>query len=143
MARTAAYSSKNVTATLDGVQVIGLWDGDDAILVTPGVERGVGLVGADGSSIFSISPDQSATISVKLQQTSATNRQLEQKLKAQEAGALVTSFPFDVIDRGNGGGGSTDQCFIQAAPTFSRGKAAVMVEWILWTGSWERKIPNP
>lgn len=142
MAKSAAYSMINVSAVLDGLAVIGLWDGDDAVVVTPGVDIGTLLVGADGSSIFSQSADKSARISLKLQHTSATHRQLMQKLAQQRAGRLI-GFTLDVKDIGSGEGGTTDQAFIATAPADSKGKNAVVREWVLVTGDWEPLIPNP
>ena len=85
MAQTSAYSMLNVTVTLDGLAVRGLFDGDDAITVTQGADVGTMLVGADGSSLFSQTADRSAQISIKLQHTSPTHRQLIQRWKQQRA----------------------------------------------------------
>jgi hypothetical protein len=41
MAKTSAYSMLNVTATCDGLAVRGLFDGDDAIVVTQGADVGI------------------------------------------------------------------------------------------------------
>lgn len=140
--KTSSYSMLNVAATLDGLQVQGFWDGDDAITVTEGADVGTGLVGADGSSIFSQSADNSARISLKLQHTSPTHRQLMQKWAQQRAGRSI-GFPFAVKETGSGGGGVTDQAFIAVAPVHNEGKNASVREWVLWTGDWRPEIPNP
>jgi hypothetical protein len=133
----------NVSATLDRRDVKGLWDGDDAISVTEGADVGTGLVGADGSSIFSISADQSAQISIKLQHTSPTHRFLHQKLKTMRAkGANATFFSFSVKDKVSGEGGTADKCMIMKAPDDQKGKNASQREWVLWTGEWMPEIPN-
>ncbi len=143
MANSTAYSMVNVSATLDGQTVQGLWDGDDAIVVTQGAAAGSGLVGADGSSIFSISADKSAQISLKLQHTSPTHRLLHQKLKRQKAlGSVAAAFPFSFIDVGSNEGGSSDRVFVMTAPNDSKGKAAVVREWVLWAGEWNSEIPE-
>lgn len=141
MSKTSTYSMLNVTATLDGVQVRGLFDGDDAISVTPGADVGSLMVGADGCSMFSQSADKSATISIKLQHTSPTHRQLSQKLKQQRAGRLL-GFPFSFIDSGSGEGGTGDKCFISQAPTDSKGTNATVREWTIVVGDWNQNIPN-
>lgn len=141
MAKSSAYSFLNVSAILDGVQVTGFWDGDDAVTVEPAVDIGTGLVGADGSSIFSQSTDNSVTITLRVQHTSPTHRQLEQKLARQRAGVL-DGFAFSVKDKRSGEGGSTSQAFIQAVPTKSYGKAATVREWVLWAGEWNREVPS-
>ena len=143
MAKTSAYSMINVSATLDRRDVKGLWDGDDAIVVTQGSDVGTGLVGADGSSIFSISADQSAQISIKLQHTSPTHRFLSQKLKQHRArGANATTFSFSIKDKVSGEGGTADKCYIMTAPEDSKGVNATVREWVLWTGDWNPEIPN-
>jgi len=143
MANSTAYSMVNVSATLDGQTVQGLWDGDDAIVVTRGADVGSGLVGADGSSIFSITADKSAQISIKLQHTSPTHRLLHQKLKRQQAlGSVAAAFPFSFIDIGSNEGGSSDRVFVMTAPADSKGKNAVVREWVLWAGEWNAEIPS-
>lgn len=142
MPKSSTYSMLNVVATLDGQRIIGFWDGDDAITVTPGADIGTGLVGADGSSIFSQSANKSASISLKLQPTSAAHRLLSQKLALQRAGGKIVGFPFDVLELQSGEGGTAEQCFIQGAPEDSKGVNATVRDWTLWTGDWEPAIPN-
>lgn len=143
MATTSAYSMVNVTATVDGQQVQGLWDGDDAIIVTQSSDKGTGLIGADGSGIFSISANKAASISIKLQHTSPTHRLLSQKMKRQQAlGGTAAAFPFALMDAASGEGGSADKCYIQAAPADSKGVNATVREWILWTSEWTPEVPN-
>jgi hypothetical protein len=143
MAKTSAYSMINVSATLDRRDVKGLWDGDDAIVVSQGADVSTMLIGADGSSIVSISADHSAQISVKLQHTSPTHRFLSQKLKQLRArGANATAFSFSIKDKVSGEGGTADQCYIMTAPEDSKGKNAAVREWVLITGEWNPEIPN-
>lgn len=142
MAKSSAYSIKNVAATLDGQRVVGLWDGDDAVVITPLTDVGTMLVGADGSSIFSQSANNGATITLRLQHTSPTHRNLMQKLQRQRAdGVRVSGFPFVLIDVDSNEGGSTDQCFIQTAPNDEKGVNAAAREWVLVTGDWKPEIP--
>ena len=76
MARATTYSMLNVAATLDGRDVVGLFEGDDAITVEPGAEVGTLMVGAKGDTVFSQTADRSARITVNLQHTSPTHREL-------------------------------------------------------------------
>lgn len=143
MAKTSAYSFINVSATLDRRDIKGFWEGDDAIVVTQGADVGTPLVGADGSSIFSISADQSAQISIKLQHTSPMHRFLSQRLRQTRArGAQVATFPFSFKDKVSGEGGVASSCFIMTAPEDSKGTNATVREWVLWTGEWSAEIPN-
>lgn len=138
---TSSYAYKNVQATLDGLTVRGLFDGDDAISVERGADVGTLLVGADGSSIFSQSSNESAQITLRLQHTSPTHRQLLQKERQQRAGRLI-GFPFDLIETGSGEGGTADKCFIMQGPTDSKGENASVREWVIITGNWTPNIPN-
>ena len=143
MALTSAYSYTNTANTLDGQLIQGLWDGDDAISIAPGADKGTGLIGADGSGIFSVSANKSATITIRLQHTSPTHRLLQQKLKRQQALASpATAFPVTAYDTSSGEGGTADRCFIQSAPTDTKGANATVREWVLWTAEFIPEIPN-
>lgn len=142
MSKSSAFSMKNVATTIDGQSVIGLWDGDDAVSIEPLAEVGTMLVGADGSSIFSQSANEGAKITIRLQHTSPTHRLLHQRWARQKArGVRVRGFPVAVIDVDSGEGGSTDDAYIQAAPTDQKGTNAAMREWVLVTGQWKPSIP--
>ena len=141
--RTSAYSYINVTATIDRRTIQGLWEGDDAVEVSFNEDRGTGITGADGDSLFSISANKSAAVTLRLQQASPTHRLLMQKLKQQQArGAAFGGFSFSVKDRVSGEGGSCDKVFIQTAPGKSYGVAAAPREWVLWCGAYIEEIPN-
>lgn len=138
-----AYSFNNVAVVVDGQNVVGFWDGDDAVTIEPLSEVGTMLVGADGSSIFSQTANEGATITLRLQHTSPTHRLLHQKWARQKAkGVRTRGFPLSVTDVDSGEGGATDQVFIQAAPTDSKGISAVTREWVLVTGNWKPNVPN-
>lgn len=142
--KSSAYSMKNVASTIDGQAVIGVWDGDDAVVIEPLVDSGVMVVGADGSSIFSQSANEGATITIRLQHTSPTHRLLHQRLARQKArGVRIVGFPISIIDIDSGEGGSTDQAFIQRPPSDSKGVNAVVREWVLVTGQWKPEVPKP
>jgi hypothetical protein len=141
--KSAAYSMKNVAIVIDGQMVLGLWDGDDAVQVAPITEVGTMMVGADGSSIFSVHANEGATITVRLQHTSPAHRQLMQKLQRQRAvGCRQLGFPISILDVCSNEGGATDAAFIQAAPNDQKGVNAAAREWVLVTGQWRPEIPN-
>jgi hypothetical protein len=143
MTSSTAYSMLNVIATVDGQAVVGAWDGDDAIVVTPGADKGSGLIGADGSGLFSVSADKSAMISIKVMHTSPTHRLLLQKMKRQQArGGNAAAFPFSFMDTVSGEGGVADKCYIQSAPADQKGKAATVREWTLWTAEYAPEVTN-
>jgi hypothetical protein len=133
---------KNVAGTVDGQDIQGVWDGDDAVSVEPWEDTGTLLVGADGTSLFSQYAHDAARITIRLQHTSPTHRLLSQKLARQKTrGVRLTGFPLHLIDIDSNEGGSTSQAFIQGEPTDAKGKAATVREWTLVTGSWKREIP--
>lgn len=139
--KTAIYSALNVVATIDGLRVVGLWDGDDAIVVEPGADKGALMNGADGDSIFSQSANRSARLTFRLMHTSVTHRTLLQKLAVQEAGRLA-GFKVSLFDNRSGEGGATDQAFIEKAPNDQKGVNASQREWVLVCGQWNREIPR-
>ena len=141
MAQHSTYNAADVVFLLDSLQVDGWAPGDNAI-VAARADRGSGLVGMGGSSIFSASNNKSGTITLRLLPTSRANRRLEQKLARQEAGGRYTPFPVSCRDIGNGGGFTAEKCSIQSAPDFSRGDNATPVEWVLWSGALQFLIPN-
>lgn len=141
MSITSSYSYIDVTCTLNQRSILGMWEGDDAIAVSEGEDIGTGLIGADGSGIFSQHAGKGAQISIKLQHTSPTHRYLTQLLEQQREGGL-NGVPFTVQDRRSGEGGTADKCFIMQAPATEKGKAATMREWVLWTSQYDRSIPN-
>jgi hypothetical protein len=142
-AHTTSYSMTNVVATVDRRQIIGFWDGDDVVSVAMSGNVSTTMVGADGSSINSVSADKSAEISIKLQHTSPTHRFLHQKLKQMRArGANATPFSFTVKDKVSGEGGVADKCVIMTAPADGKGKNASMREWKLTTGEFIPEIPG-
>lgn len=139
--KTSIYSAANVVVMIDGLRVVGLWDGDDAVQVAPGADLGVGMVGADGEAIFSQSVNLSATITLRLQHTSATHRRLTQRGIQQKQGRQ-NGMPFSVMDTRSGEGGASDQVFILTRPTDAKGVAAGPREWVLWTGNYEEAVPR-
>lgn len=142
--KSSAYSMKNVAITVDGQAVIGVWDDDNAVQIEPVEDVGSLTVGADGSSIFSQSANEAATITLRLQHTSPTHRLLHERWARQRArGIRVVGFPVTVMDVDSGEGGSTDQAFIMTGPSDGKGKTATVREWVLVTGQWKPEIPRP
>lgn len=138
--KTTFYSFVNVVAMIDGLRVVGNWDGDDAIAITPVEDVGALLQGADGSSIFSQYATEGVTISIKVQHQSPTHIQLEQLLAVQKTARGTQGFPVSITDTRSGESGSTEQAFIQGRPEVGYGKNATVRDWTLVVGSWETAI---
>lgn len=132
---------ENCVAVLDGRQVTGFYDGDDVVAITFRSDVGNMVVGADGCAVFSQFTDLSVTISLKLQHTSPTHQQLVRLYKVTRGG-LPRGVPFTVNDAISNEGGSTDQAFIMTMPVDSKGKNAMVREWILCAGVWLPNDPN-
>jgi len=139
---TTAYSFGNVQATLDGQTIFGFFDMGEVISVVRNADEGSMLSGVDKSTLFSVSTDESAQITIRLKHTSPTHRMLIEKRKRQKAlGGKSRGFPLDIIDTSSGEGGSAEQCFIQKSPAASNGNEATVREWVLVTGSWADLVP--
>lgn len=135
--KTSFYSFQNVVAMVDDLRVIGSWDGDDAISITPIEDVGALLGGADGSSIFSQYAGEGVTISIKVQHMSPTDIQFEQIYRRQKDARGAQGVPLSVTDVRSGEGGSTDQAFIQSRPTVDYGKNATVRDWTFVVGAWD------
>ena len=142
MPQVSSYGFAAVTATLDGQQCSGFWEGDDCIVVSERDDIGAEIVGVDASFIFSQNASRAANITIRLMHTSPTHRLLEQKLRRQRALAGGRGFPFDFRDKSSGEGGSTGAAFIKTAPNTEKGRNATMREWTLVCGDWNKLVPN-
>lgn len=134
--RITVYSMLGVMAAVDGIPIIGMFDGDDAISVETREDEGDWLMGADGSALFSQTADASAQITLKLQHTSPTHKQLGIRVALQRSGVL-SPFPFDVIDINGGEGSHSGNCLVIKAPTQQYGENATVREWVLASPSWQ------
>ncbi len=136
MADITTYSPKNVQVSLDGRDVKGLWEGDDAVSVERSSDRASAMVGADGKSVVSTSADESATITLRLQHTSAAHQRL-MNLQRAMADGRTRKFPVSIRDTESGEGGSAAECVIMGTPTMNTGSATAGVrEWRLHAGRW-------
>lgn len=134
--RITVYSMLGVSATLDGLPVDGMFDGDDAIKVESRGPEGDWMIGADGSALFSQTADNSAQITLKLQHTSETHKQLITKMALQRSGVLVP-FPFSVVDTNGAEGSHSGTCMVFQAPSQDYGENATVREWVLASASWQ------
>lgn len=135
MTTSSTYSMLNVAATLDGMTIQGFFDGDDVVSIEPVEDTGQLLVGADGSSIFSQTANNAHSITLRLQHTSPTHKQLQQKAARQRAGSIVP-FAFNVKDTTSGEGGTGASCFVMREPNKQNGTNATVREWQLVCPDW-------
>ena len=137
MADITTYSPKNCQVSLDGRDVRGLWEGDDAVSVERGSDRATSMVGADGAAIVSTSADESAIITLRLQHTSPAHERLRNIERAMNSGR-TRKFPLSIRDTESGEGGSAAECVIVGTPSVNTGSAAAGVrEWRIFAGRWQ------
>jgi len=128
-----AYGFGNVTAIFDAAhEVTGYAAGDDAIKAERSVDGAGHVMGADGSMAMFISSDKSGTVTLKLLQTSSTNRYLLQRYALQEAGAK-TFVPINLavkdthrLDVITGIAG-----YLKKLPALQRGEKPTEQEWVI------------
>lgn len=130
------YSFLHVAVVLNGKEVVGLWEGDDAVIVAPRTDVGSEMVGVDGAGIMSISADRSVLITLKLQGTSPTHRFLENRHIRMRGGGSQT-MPISIRDTATGEGGNARECLIKQAPDRAFGMNAASRDWVLWAQCWE------
>lgn len=130
------YSFDNVVVTIDGREVIGLWEGDDVVSLERPTDLGSALTGADGASVVSITADQSATLTIKLQPNSAMNAYFEQCVKRMRMGSQRL-IAVAVRDTSTGEGGGCSAAVIVREPSKSWGATATEREWQLFCNCWQ------
>lgn len=135
MSQITVYSMLGFALTVDGLPVVGFFDGDDVFSSEKSEDVGGWLIGADGSAIWSQSADGMVTLTLKLQHTSPTHRQLQNKSQQQKAGSLVP-FPVDYVDTNGGEGGHAGNAMVTKEPSMSHGKNATVREWVLTSPDW-------
>ena len=124
------YSFQDTVVVINGVEIVGWADGDDVIQVKRRVDTISDKVGAGGEMMVSISADKSGEFTFKLQQTSSSNKYLNQLCQLQEA-AGATFLPVNILfqdtyrqDLATGTVG-----YIKKPADLSRGAMANNQEW--------------
>lgn len=128
MADVTSYSAQNFNLNWLGHNFTGFADGDDAIVVERNTPNMVQTVGMQGDGVYTQSSDKSATITVKLLQSSTTNLFLTNKQQASEAG-LIASGPMIGTEAGSASKFTANKTVIEGAPSFTRGMGHNPVEW--------------
>lgn len=126
-----AYSFKNTILLVNGVEITGFADGDDVISMKRRSNLAEDEVGADGNMMVSISADHSGEISIKLQQTSSSNKYLMSLANLQEGGGsrfIPVQLYFQDTYRNDIGSGSIG--YISKQADMTRGKKGQTHEWV-------------
>ncbi len=125
-----AHSFKNCVVIVDGRPLVNFAEGDDVVTIEPRNDGATDLVGADGQMAVSISADQSATMTVRLMQTSPDNRFLQQIFDRQRAEGLFIPLMVSYRDLKTGEEGS-GRGYIPRLPTMTRGAGVNTHEWTI------------
>ncbi|MBM7623649.1 phage structural protein [Sporohalobacter salinus] len=118
------YSSKNVTITFnEGLVMTGLVD-DDFVTCERNTEKRSFSVGADGTVVVNESNDDTGKITVSLQQTSPTNKELRRLYKSGK------SFDINVADNNpNTADAGGSEAYVMNTPGKNNGTEVGENEW--------------
>lgn len=131
------YSFQHVAVVMDGRQVTGLWEGNDAVAIAQNSDIGVPLVGVDGAAIVSITADRAVRITIKLQPTSPQHAWLQNRVRQMRNNGSLLPFSISIRDTGNNEGGSSSDVTIIQEPTHQYGEEAQSRDWVLFAQNWE------
>lgn len=124
------YSFQDCVMLVNGVEITGWDEGDDVIKVSRRADAITDKVGAGGEMMVSVSADRSGEFAFKLQQTSSSNKYLQQLMDLQQASGS-NFVPIGVLfqdtyrnDMASGASG-----YLKKPPEMSRGANAGTQEW--------------
>lgn len=80
-----AYSFQNTVVVINGIELTGWAEGDDAIDIKRRADSASDKIGAGGEMMVSVSADKSGEMTFKLQQTSSSNKYLNSLCQLQES----------------------------------------------------------
>jgi hypothetical protein len=125
-----SYVSSRVLVLVSGVPVSGLAE-DTFVTIAPMSDRVTSAVGADGEIARSINPDRRHTITLALQQTSASNDVLSTLAAADELSDGGSVFPVMVQDLSGRTLAAFSQAWISRMPDIAFGPTSATREWTL------------
>ena len=133
MSKVHTYNPKEVTCAL-GTHYAQGYSEDSFISIDPSGDGVTKKVGCDGEVVRSISPDDTFVVKLSLQQTSATNAFLEERLKMdRKDGSGV--FPILIKDLKGGLVFESNAAWPVRSASRAFGKEAGNREWEIHTGS--------
>lgn len=124
------YSFLNTVLLINGVEITGFAEGDDVINLERRTDSASDMIGADGKMMVSLSSDYSGEVTIKLQQTSSSNKYLTKLLHLQE-GARTSFKPLQIFfqDTYRQDIGSGTLGYIKKPANMTRGATGQTVEW--------------
>lgn len=126
------YSFQNTVVLVNGVELTGFADGDDVIGIRRRVDSATDKVGADGSMMVALSADKSGEVTLRLLQTSSSNKYLNSLMALQEGGAktfVPISLMFTDTYRNDTATGTIG--YLKKPADVIRGAAGNSQEWVI------------
>jgi len=122
------YSFLDIILLVNGVEISGFDEGDDAISLARVNDSATDKVGVDGEMSVSVTADRRGDATFRLMQTSDSNAYLSGLISAQENGAFVPIFIQMKDVKGNDFGSGT-QGYIKRPADMTRGENVNSQEW--------------
>lgn len=124
------YSFLDTLLLVNGVEITGFDEGDDAIILDRLEDSAMHKVGVDGEMSVAISADRSGSATFRLMQTSSSNLYLSGLVSSQENGVFVPIFMQFKDTYGNDLGSGT-QGYITRPAGMTRGENVNSQEWVV------------
>lgn len=125
------YSFQDTIMLVNGVEITGWAEGDDVIDIQRRNDSISDQVGASGEMMISVSADKSGEITIKLQQTSSSNKYLMGLMALQESAIASTFVPcaLSFLDTYRQDLGAGVLGYIKKPSGLTRGTAGNTQEW--------------
>lgn len=138
------YSFLNTVVLINGREITHWAEGDDVINIEHLTDLASHKIGADGHMMMSISADRSGEFTIKLQQTSPSNKYLLGLADIVQAGTNVfvpVLVMFQDIYRNDLGTGVNG--YIKKKANITRGMQANNTEWVVVVESLDMLLGDP
>ena len=122
------YTYSDTITLINGVEISGFADGDDVVKFERLTDSASHKVGVDGEMSVAVSSDKSGMATIKLMQTSSSNKYLSGLINLQESGFFSPIF-IQFKDVNNLDLVSGTQGYIKKQAAMNRGAGIVAQEW--------------
>jgi len=129
MADFKNFSFTNVNVIFGILELVGYAEGDDVVNLEVPEDQWNDLAGAKGDVVRSQSNDNRCTVTVKLLQTSISNKELTALYNADRVSG-ANALPMIINDKETGEIFTINNAWIQKFPTVTRGQNVNMMEWV-------------
>lgn len=123
------YSFTNVNVIFGILELTGFFEGDDVVTVEMETDQFVDLAGAKGDVVRAQTNDNRCTITVKLMQTSVSNKELTAVYNTDDATGIGVQ-PMIIEDKETGEKYIINNAWISRYPTTVRGQGVQSKDWI-------------